>query len=61
MIAVIGEHAAREFARVAPLEVLRLPFVSPRLLAAMLWHRRLDDVAAHRWLRRLVIIVARAL
>jgi DNA-binding transcriptional LysR family regulator len=61
MIAVIGERAAHEFARLAPLEVLRLPFASPRLTTAMLWHRRLDDVAAHRWLRSLVMKVARAL
>jgi DNA-binding transcriptional LysR family regulator len=60
MIAVIGERAAREFARLAPLEVLRLPFESPKLITAMLWHRRLDDVAAHRWLRSLVMKVARA-
>lgn len=61
MVAVIGELAAREFARSAPLEVLRLPFASPRLLTAMLWHRRLDDVPAHRWLRTLVLRVARTL
>jgi DNA-binding transcriptional LysR family regulator len=60
MIAVIGERSAREFARLAPLEVLRLPFKSPKLTTAMLWHRRLDDVAAHRWLRSLVMKVARA-
>jgi DNA-binding transcriptional LysR family regulator len=61
MIAVIGDRAAREFARLAPLDVLQLPFASPRLVTAMLWHRRLDDVAAHRWLRRLLFGVARAI
>ncbi|WP_085984963.1 LysR family transcriptional regulator [Methylobacterium nodulans] len=60
MLAVLGERAAREFARVAPLEVLQLPFVSPRLQTAMLWHRRFDDVAAHAWLRSIVLRVARA-
>ena len=60
MIAVIGERSAREFARLAPLEVLRLPFESPKLTTAMLWHRRLDDVAAHRWLRSLALKVARS-
>ena len=55
MIAVVNEDAARAFAATAPLEVLRLPFASPRLPTAMLWHRRLDDVAAHRWLRGLVL------
>lgn len=59
MIAVMGERGAREFARVAPLEVLRLPFASPRLVTAMLWHRRMEDVPAHRWLRSVVLRVAR--
>ncbi len=61
MIAIVGESTARTFARAAPLEVLRLPFASPRLLTAMLWHRRLDDVPAHRWLRGVVLRVARTL
>jgi DNA-binding transcriptional LysR family regulator len=59
MVAVVGERTARAFARVAPLEVMQLPFASPRLVTAMLWHRRLDDVSAHRWLRNLVLRVAR--
>ncbi len=41
MMAVTGGRAAREFARMAPLEVLRLPFASLRLVTAMLWRRRL--------------------
>ena len=61
MVAVVGERTARAFAQTAPLEVLRLPFASPRLLTAMLWHRRLDDVPAHRWLRSMVLRVARTL
>jgi hypothetical protein len=61
MVAVIGERSARAFARAAPLEVMRLPFTSPRLLTAMLWHRRLDDMAAHRWLRGVVLRVSRTL
>lgn len=59
MIAVISEHAAREFARAAPLQVLRLPFESPRLSTAMLWARRFGDVPAHNWLRRVVLDVAK--
>jgi DNA-binding transcriptional LysR family regulator len=61
MIAVVGERTARAFARAAPLQVLRLPFASPRLLSAMLWHRRLGDLPAHRWLRGVVLRVARTL
>lgn len=59
MVAVVGERTARAFARIAPLHVMPLPFPSPQLVTAMLWHRRLDDVPAHRWLRSLVLRVAR--
>ena len=61
MIAVMSERGAREFARAAPLEALRLPFETPRLVTAMLWHRRQGGVPAHRWLRSIVLRVARAL
>ena len=59
MLAVVGERTAQAFAGIAPLTVAPLPFASPRLVTAMLWHRRLDDVPAHRWLRGLVLRVAR--
>ena len=59
LLAVMGERTARAFARVAPLHVMPLPVPSPKLVTAMLWHRRLDDVPAHHWLRRLVLRVAR--
>ncbi len=58
MITVLGERTAQAFALIAPLEVIRLPFASPQVVTAMLWHRRLDDVPAHRWLRSLVLRVA---
>jgi DNA-binding transcriptional LysR family regulator len=61
MVAIIGERSAHEFARTAPLEVLQLPFASPRLVTAMLWHRRFDSVPAHQWLRSVVLRVARTL
>ncbi|MCW6511824.1 LysR family transcriptional regulator [Lichenifustis flavocetrariae] len=59
LIAILGERIARTFARTTPLAVLRLPFVSPRSNLAMLWHRRNDDLRAHRWLRDVVMRVAR--
>ena len=59
LVAVLGERIARTFARTAPLTVLRLPFPSPRSDVAMLWHRRNDDHQAHRWLRGVVMRVAR--
>ena len=61
MVAIMTARAAREFARLAPLQVLQLPFASPRLVTALLWHRRLNDVAAHRWIRGVVTRVARTL
>jgi DNA-binding transcriptional LysR family regulator len=61
MVAVMTERAARAFAFKAPLQVLTLPFPSPTLPFAMLWHRRQDDQAAHRWLRGIVSRVARTL
>ena len=59
MIAVVSERAAQEFARTAPLATVPLPLESPVLTTAMLWHRRVGAVPAHRWLRDLVLRVAR--
>ena len=61
MLAVVGARTAHAFARVAPLVVLTLPFDTPTVTTAMLWHRRSQDVPAHRWLRAKVLSVARAL
>jgi DNA-binding transcriptional LysR family regulator len=60
MIAVISERAAREFARMASLAIVPLPFPSPNLTTAMLWHRSVGSAPSHRWLRELVIRVAKA-
>lgn len=54
-----GGRAAREFARMAPLEVLCLPFASLRLVTAMLWRRRPDGLPAHRWMRGVMLLAAR--
>jgi hypothetical protein len=43
MIAVLSERTARTFANSAPLEVLTVPFPSPQLVTAMMWHRRVDS------------------
>ena len=58
MIAVVSERVARHFAATAPLQVLTLPFDSPRMDTALLWHRRLNDVPAHQWLRTLIATAA---
>lgn len=59
MVAVMGLRAAHALARAAPLAVRPLPFETPRIVSAMLWHRRQDGVPAHRWLRATVLRVAR--
>jgi DNA-binding transcriptional LysR family regulator len=61
MIAILSESTARTFAESAPLEVLTLPFPSPQLVTAMMWHRRVESVPAHQWLRSLISHVARAI
>jgi DNA-binding transcriptional LysR family regulator len=61
MVAVLAERAARVFAAEAPLQVLPLPVASPSLTVAMLWHRRVEDDGAHRWLRGVVRRVTRNL
>ncbi|MDB5401813.1 MAG: LysR family transcriptional regulator, partial [Rhodopila sp.] len=59
LVAILSERTARAFAGTAPLEVLTLPFASPRQVTAMLWHRRVDNVPGHQWLRGFVLRVAR--
>jgi DNA-binding transcriptional LysR family regulator len=61
MIAILSEGTARAFAGSAPLDVLTLPFASPQQVTAMLWHRRVDNVPAHQWLRALILRVARTM
>jgi len=58
MVAVLGGQIAQEFRRAYPIELRELPFKSPRLHAVMLWHRRFNDQAAHRWLRNMKASVA---
>jgi DNA-binding transcriptional LysR family regulator len=61
MIAVLGRQIALEFRRLYPIEIRELPFDSPRLRSIMLWHRRLDDQPAQRWLRETTASVASAI
>jgi DNA-binding transcriptional LysR family regulator len=50
-LAVVPRRVAADFVTTSPLIVRTLPFVSPRVSLAMIWHRRLDHHPAHRWLR----------
>lgn len=50
-LAVVPGRIAADFQAIGPLIIRPLPFVSPRVSLSMIWHRRLDHHAAHRWLR----------
>jgi DNA-binding transcriptional LysR family regulator len=50
-LAVVPRRVANGLAQICPLAVRELPFPSPRISLSMIWHRRLDNHAAHRWLR----------
>jgi DNA-binding transcriptional LysR family regulator len=54
LIAVLPSRAARALAQTTALQVVPLPMVSPSIRISMLWHRRMDDSSAHRWLRDIV-------
>jgi DNA-binding transcriptional LysR family regulator len=53
-LAVVPRRVAEDLARICPLVARELPFPSPRIVLSMIWHRRLDNHAAHRWLRDMV-------
>jgi len=53
-ITVMPRRVAIDLARVCPLAVRELPFRTPRIALAMIWHRRLDKLPTHRWLRETI-------
>lgn len=55
LVAILGRKLAMEFRRAYPIEIRELPFEAPVLQSMMSWHRRFDDVPAHRWLRSTII------
>jgi DNA-binding transcriptional LysR family regulator len=50
-LAVVPRRVAADFVAKSQLIMRPLPFASPRISLSMIWHRRLDNHAAHRWLR----------
>lgn len=48
---VLPRRVAVDLARICPVAVRDLPFPSPRIALSMIWHRRLDNLPAQRWLR----------
>lgn len=61
LVATFTRRIAQEFARNHPLEIREPPYDLPRVRTLMLWHRRLDSHPAHRWLREIILSVARGL
>jgi DNA-binding transcriptional LysR family regulator len=55
LVAILGRKLAVEFRRAFPIELRELPFEAPKLQSVMTWHRRFDDLPAHRWLRDTII------
>ena len=55
LVAILGRKLALEFRRAYPIEIRELPFEAPLLHSVMSWHRRFDDVPAHRWLRGTIV------
>jgi DNA-binding transcriptional LysR family regulator len=55
MVAVLSRRLAETWTQLYGLSIQPLPFPSPLLRTAMLWHRRFDSQPAHRWLRRFVL------
>ncbi len=50
-LAVLPRRVATGLAAIGPLTIRALPFTAPRAPISMIWHRRLDNSPAHRWLR----------
>lgn len=55
LVAILGRKLAVEFRRAFPIEFRDLPFEAPKLQSVINWHRRFDDLPAHRWLRDTII------
>jgi DNA-binding transcriptional LysR family regulator len=50
-LAVLPRRVAADLVAVCAVTMRPLPFASPRVALSMIWHRRLDNHPAHRWLR----------
>jgi DNA-binding transcriptional LysR family regulator len=50
-LAVLPRRVAADLVAVCAVTMRALPIASPRVALSMIWHRRLDNHPAHRWLR----------
>jgi DNA-binding transcriptional LysR family regulator len=61
LVATMSRRVALAVVHNNPLQIRDLPYDSPILQTSMLWHSRLDRQPAHRWLRGVVLSVAKRL
>jgi DNA-binding transcriptional LysR family regulator len=61
VVVTLSRRIAQELVRNHPLQLREPPYDSARVRTAMLWHRRLDRHPAHRWLRDVIVRVAKSL
>jgi DNA-binding transcriptional LysR family regulator len=61
MVATLSRRIAQAFVLGDPLQTRDLPCPSPQVSIGMLWHRRLDNQPAHRWLRGVIESTAKSL
>src|SRR5713226_8333898 len=61
LVAILCRRIAEAFMRIDKLQIRELPCPSPRVAIGMLWHRRLENQPAHKWLRELVEAVCKRL
>ena len=61
LVALLGWKLAGEFRRVYLIEVRELPFDTPRVRSVLTWHRRFDDVPAHKWLQETIFAAKAAI
>jgi DNA-binding transcriptional LysR family regulator len=54
LLVVMPRRVAKDLSVICPVVVKELPFPSPRISLSMIWHRRVDNQPAHRWLRDMV-------
>ena len=59
LVATLSRRIAEAMIRGGGLQIRELPFMSPTIRTSMVWHRRLEGSAAHRWLRDVIASVCR--
>jgi len=59
LVITLAERLARAFEPLLPLKILDPPVTLPRFTMYLSWHERQHRDPAHRWLRELVVEIAR--